>query len=110
MGFLNKLAFFLIVSKKRKTPKSAENIEFTALLLFCCKFFMSLSFYIKEFKSVELLLSACFRVFIDSPGCTEIFGTAFFYFCLFTGLFIKGEYETKKFFILEKFARNIHKR
>jgi len=79
VGFLNKLVFFLIVSKKRKTPKSAVNIEFTALLLFCSKIFMSLSFYIKGFKSVGLLLSACFIVFIDSPGCTEIFGTAFLF-------------------------------
>lgn len=79
VGFLNKLAFFLIVSKKRKTLKSAVNLMFTALLLFCCKIFMSLSFYIKEFKSVGLFLSACFRAFIDSPGCTEIFGTAFLF-------------------------------
>lgn len=77
VGFLNKLAF-LIVSKKRKMPKSAVKSMFTALLLFCCKIFMSLSFYIKEFKSVGSFLSACFRAFIDSPGCTEIFGTAFF--------------------------------
>lgn len=38
------------------------------------------------------------------------FSVRLFYFCFFTGLFIKGEYETKNFFILEKFARNIHKR
>lgn len=109
VGFLNKWVFFLIVSKKRKTPKSAVNLMFTALLLFCCKIFMSLSFYIKEFKSVGLFLSACFRVFIDSRAVPK-FSVRLFYFCLFTGLFIKGEYETKKFFILEKFARNIHKR
>lgn len=58
-GFLNKLAFFLIVNKKRKTTKSAVKSMFTALLLFCCKIFMSLSFYIKEFKSVGLF---CRRV------------------------------------------------
>lgn len=109
VGFLNKLAFFLIVSKKRKTPKSAVNSMFTALLLFCCKIFMSLSFYIKEFKSVGPFLSACFRVFIDSPAVPK-FSVWLFYFCLFTGLFIKGEYETKNIFFLEKFARNIHKR
>ena len=47
-------------------PKSAVKSMFTALLLFCCKIFMPLSFYIKEFKSVGLFLSACFRVFVDS--------------------------------------------
>lgn len=58
-GFLNKRLFFLIVNKKRKTTKSAVKSMFTALLLFCCKIFMSLSFYIKEFKSVGLF---CRRV------------------------------------------------
>lgn len=101
--------FFLIVSKKRKTPKSAVKSMFTALLLFGYKIFISLSFYIKEFKSVGPFLSVCFRVFIDSRAVPK-FSVRLFYFCLFTGLFIKGEYETKKFFILEKFARNIHKR
>lgn len=76
---------------------------------FVVKFFMSLSFYIKEFKSVGLFLSACFRAFVDSRAVPK-FSVRLFYFCFFTGLFIKGEYETKNFFILEKFARNIHKR
>lgn len=89
MGFLNKLAFFLIVSKKRKTPKSAVNLMFTALLLFGCKIFMSLSFYIKEFKSVDPFLSACFRVFIDSPAVQK-FSVRLFLFLPFYRIIHKG--------------------
>ena len=46
------MGVFSYCEQKTKTPKSAENIEFTALLLFCRKIFMSLSLYVKEFKSV----------------------------------------------------------
>ena len=103
------MGVFSYCEQKTKNAQKCCNSMFTALLLFCCKIFMSLSFYIKEFKSVGLFLSVCFRVFIDSRAVPK-FSVRLFYFCLFTGLFIKGEYETKKFFILEKFARNIHKR
>ena len=78
VGFLNELAFFLIVSKKRKTPKSAVSSMFTALLLFCCKIFMSLSFLYKGVQICRLAFVGVFQGLYRQSGCTEIFGTAFF--------------------------------
>ena len=73
------MGVFSYCEQKTKNAQSAVNSIFTALLLFCCKIFMSLSFLYKGVQICRLVLSACFRVFIDSPGCTEIFGTAFLF-------------------------------
>lgn len=85
------MGVFSYCEQKTRNAKSAVKSTFTALLLFCCEIFMSISFYIKEFKPVGLFLSACFRAFIDSPAVPK-FSVRLFYFCFFTGLFIKGEY------------------
>lgn len=103
VGFLNKLAFFLIVSKKRKNAKKCCKVDiYGTFIILLRNFYIAVFLYkgvqICRLVFVGLFLSACFRVFIDSPAVPK-FSVRFFYFCLFTGLFIKGEYETKKFFI-----------
>ena len=77
--------------QKTKNAQKCCNSMLTALLLFCCKIFMSLSFLYKGVQICRLVFVGVFQGLYRQSGCTQIFGTAF-YFCLFTGLFIKGEY------------------
>lgn len=77
-GFLNKRLFFLIVNKKRKTTKSAVKSMFTALLLFCCKIFMSLSFLYKGVQICRLVFVGVFQGLYRQSGLYRNFRYGFF--------------------------------